>query len=239
MRRFVQVLVVSALVLTACGGDDDDQEAAVDPAAARADADDRLAAVTAWLEADGFAANDEAESEDDDPFEFESEDCERFEEAFPEDAEDLPGQVAEAESGTYERGTLDLGNGQQTVEAAVAIMDGSQTDAVDEVLALIEDDEFASCIEEAARVGIEDAADPGMEFEFDVSTEQLDAPDFVDAGAGARIAGSLGALGFSFDVEFELWMVRAGDRAALLLLSSIGEGGDPVDAETYLELLVG
>jgi hypothetical protein len=195
--------------------------------------DERMAALVGLLEEQGFVPGDDDDEDDEDDFEFESEECREIDESFPEGDTDLPGQTADAESGSYERGDV-LEGGLQTVEAGVGFVD--EPEALDEFIELFGSDLFARCMDEAFRLGMEQdpaAADVG---ELDVEVEQIDS-SAGDEGGGIRFTGNVGVSGFSIPVAFEIEFVREGRRAVYLMTARVG-AGEPLDRAAYLELLL-
>jgi hypothetical protein len=262
MRRLLSCLVLSTLFVAAGCGDDDDGGAVedasssasvesepaeeIDPAAAQADVDGAIAAFVAALEAEGFVLEPEdpedasdGEGGGDDALSFDTPECEAFEEAFPEDEEDdLPGSIAEAESGSYARMEESALEGGAFAEGMVAVM--GESAEVDELFELLEGDEFASCIEEAFRTGFEEsmAEEDGPAMDLTLDVETVDPASDVDDGVAIEFEGSMGFLGMSFDLGGSVHLVRRDERAAMLLLFGFGSAPD-LDEGALLDLLLG
>lgn len=219
--------------------DDDDGEAEAEPdeADAQAAVDASVAAFVAELEAAGFVA--EAEEEDDEPFEFTSEECKAFDEAFPDDGEDLPGQAADAESGSYQRSSDDPLDGGAFAEGSAAVVEDD--DEVDAVFELLADDRLATCMREAFQQGIdesaaEDPSAPAPEIVLDVArAEPLEG---MDDAVALAMTGSMGVAGFSFDIDGTLQLVRRGDRVAMFLGLAFG-GPLDIDVAGLVDALLG
>ena len=244
--RWVAVLGLVAATFAACGDDGGDGDAAVasdaatdevDVADAQAAVDAAVARFVAELEAAGFVA--EEDEGEDEPFEFTSEECKAFDEAFPDDGEDLPGQAADAESGSYQRSTEDPLEGGAFVEGSAAVIDDD--DEVDEVFELLADDRLATCMREAFQQGIDESAaeDPSAPApEVTIEVERAEPVAGMDDAVALDMTGSMGVAGLSFDIDGTLQLVRRGDRVAMFLALAFGAPLD-VDVAGLVDALLG
>ncbi len=233
LRTSLVALLSGAFVLTGCGDDDGGASTAND----QETADEAIAAVEQSLRDDGFSAT--TDEDEDDDLTFESEECREFDEAFPGDDEDLPGETASAESDDFERGELAPAGGvQETVGAIVGLVEDA--DALDPVLELLDDERLGGCLEEAFRIGIEAAAaddQTGVEV-GDVEIEQLEPEGQGDAGGGVQLTGEFTASGFTFPFSFAFEFVRV-DRALVgIVTSDVGSDQPTADRAALLEVLV-
>ncbi|HYD09489.1 MAG TPA: hypothetical protein VEA78_05250 [Acidimicrobiales bacterium] len=258
--RWIALVAAAASLLVGCGDDggDDDASASSSGSAsasseaaaeddtssddAQATVDAAVAAFEAELEAAGFTetADDGAaggEEEEDDSFDFESEECQAFEEAFPDEGDEFPGADAEAESGSWERSD-DASFSFMSAEGFAAY--ASDQEAMDEVFDMFDDDRFGDCMEEAFRASFEEsmAEDPeAPEIELEMDIRQIDPPDGLD-GFGIQFVGSMGAMGLSFDIDGQIMMVRRDERAAMAVLIGIGDASD-LEVVSLVETLLG
>src|SRR5918995_4851895 len=150
LRATFVALVSAALLLVGCGDDDSGVSTANDQAAA----DGAIAAVEQSLRDDGFSA---ASDEDDDDLVFESQECREFDEAFPDEDQDLPGETASAESDDFERGELGPAGGVvETIQASAGFVE--EPGDLDPILDLLNDERWGPCMEEAFRIRTEATA---------------------------------------------------------------------------------
>lgn len=233
LREGFVTLVSAALLLVGCGDDDSGESTANDQAVA----DQAIAAVEQALRDDGFSAA--ADQDEDDDLAFESQECREFDQAFPGDDQDLAGETASAESDDFERGELAPAGGVlETVQAFAGFVE--EPDDLDPVLELLNDERFGRCLEEAFRIGTEDAAaEDQATVEFgDFEVEQLGSEGLGDAGVGVQLTGQFTASGFTFPVSFAFQLVRV-DRALLgVVTSGVGPDEPTADRATLLQVLV-
>ena len=232
-RRFVHILLAALLLAAACGGDDG-------PSAAEDQdtADAAIAALEERLEDEGFEPAADDDDDDDDELQFDSEECREFDEAFPEDDEDLPGETASADSRDFERGEVDLEGGvQETVQASVGIVE--EDGDLAPVFELLNDARLPDCLNEALTGFLErSAAEQGGQFEFSGFEAERVAPSGVGDDAG-RIAleGGITVQGFQFDFNFDIEMVRVGRTAATVMYGAFGGPDAEIDEEQRISVL--
>jgi hypothetical protein len=229
------VLVFAGLLLATCGDDDgggataDDQETA----------DEAIGAVEQALRDDGFTAS--PDDEDDDDLPFQSEECRKFQEvAFQASDQGLPGETARARSGPFERGALEPTGGgvEETVQAGVTFVEESED--VDPLFELLNDERLGPCLEEALRVALDENAAEGqgaVELR-NLETEQLGVEGLGDAGAGIQGTAEITSSGVTFLFSFTDQFVRV-DRAVLALSTvAVGTEEPTADRAALLEILV-
>ncbi len=221
-RRHLAALAATALALAACGGGDD-----ADPEADGDAAEAAIEALVEELEDDGFVV-EEDDDDGDDPFEFDDEDCERFADAFPEDGE-IEGKTAD-EQVSMVAGSVEEDGAETTVEATVGFVEDEGT--VEELFALLRDDELPDCLEEAVVAGF-DAEQSGIEL-GDIAVDADEGPDLGEESVALDIELDIAG----FPLTLELIAVRDGRMAVLLSVSVFGDGASDVDAEDLAELLV-
>lgn len=215
-RRVLLAFVAAVLALGACGNDGD---------SADADADAVRAAIAAFeqrVRADGFAL-DTDDDDDDDDVEFTSEECKKFEDAFPDAAEDLPGATADLDSKSFTRGALGPGGGaEESLEASAGLVEESED--LDELFGLMRDAQMKPCLAEAFQAGFQQGvAEEGI----DVSVNNL-VVDLVDvAGVGDeatrfQVSAVIAAQGVEFPFAGEFSFARQGRAAASVSAFIIG-----------------
>jgi hypothetical protein len=232
LGRTLVALASAALLVAGCGDDDSGASTAND----QETADEAIVALEQALRDDGFSAAGDG-SEDDDDLTFESEECQEFDDAFPGDDQDLPGETATAESDDFERGELD-GGVQETVQAIAGFVE--KPDDLDSVLALLNDERLGRCLEEAFRIGTEAAAaeDQATVETGDVEIEQLGAEGLGDTGGGVRLTGQFTSSGFTLPFSFAFQFVQV-DRALVgVVTSGVGPGEPTADRAALLQVLV-
>jgi len=227
-RRLLAIALAVALA-GACGDDSVDPEADADAAQRAVDA------LIDQLEDDGFVEGEQDDDEDD--LEFESEDCQQFAAAFPEDDE-LPGETASEETGQFDLGEFeDVDGGTTSVEATVAFTE--DTDAVEELFELFGDERLDDCLVEAIELSAAElAADDPTAQVGDIAVDDLDPPSVGDQGIAMRIEADFEVTGFTIPLAVELFMARDGRTAVMLAVTSVGAGAPGADGEDYLELLL-
>jgi hypothetical protein len=170
---------------------------------------------------------------------FESEECREFDEAFPGDDQDLPGETASAEIEDFERGEIaPAGGALETVGAIAGFVE--EPDDLDPVLALLNDERLGRCLEEAFRIGTEAAAaeDQATVEIGDVAIEQLGSGRVGDTGGGVQLTGQFTSSGFTFPFSFAFQFVQV-DRALVgVVISGVGPGESTVDRGALLQVLV-
>jgi hypothetical protein len=234
LRGSVVGLVSAALLLFGCGDDDSGVSTANDEAAA----DEAIAAVEQSLGDDGFSA--ESNQDEDDDLAFESQECREFDEAFLGDADqDLPGETASAESDDFERGELAPAGGVlETVQAFAGFVE--EPDDLDAVLELLNDERFGRCLEEAFRIGTEEAAaEDQATVEFGGSeVERLGSDGLGDAGGGFQLTGQVTASGFSVPVSLAVQAVRVDRALVAIVTTAVGPDEPTADRAALLQVLV-
>jgi hypothetical protein len=157
-RCLVVVLVSAASLLAGCGDDDGavstaNNQDGVSTASDQESPDEAIAALERLLRDEGFSASAD---EDDGDLVYESEECREFDEAMPDEDEDLPGQTARADSEAFERGEVAPGAGLlEDVAAAVWLVE--EPEDLTPVLELL-NQRAGRCLEEAFRIESEAAA---------------------------------------------------------------------------------
>ncbi|MGH9290194.1 MAG: hypothetical protein ACRD0V_18185 [Acidimicrobiales bacterium] len=232
LRATLVVLASAALLLAGCGDDDNGGSTAND----QETADEAIAAVEQSLRDDGFSATAD---EDDDDLTFESTECREFDEAFPGDGQDLPGETASAESAEFERSDLAPAGGvQETVRAFAGFVE--ESDDLDPVLELVNDERFGPCLEEAFRIGAEAAAaeDQATVAVGDVEIDQLGSEGLGDIGGGVQLTGEVTSSGFTvpFSVAFQL--VRADRALVAIVTTAVGPDEPTADRAALVQILV-
>jgi hypothetical protein len=232
-ERFV-ALVSAALLLVGCGDDDSGVSTANDQAAA----DEAIAAVEQSLRDDGFSAA--SDQDEDDDLVFESQECREFDEAFLGDEDqDLPGETASAESDDFERGELAPAGGVlETVQAFAGFVE--EPDDLDAVLELLNDERFGRCLEEAFRIGTEEAAaEDQATVEFGgFEVEKLGSEDLGDAGGGFQLTGEFTASGFTVPVSLAVQVVRVDRALVAIVTTAVGPDEPTADRAALLQVLV-
>jgi hypothetical protein len=229
----VAALVVASLA--ACGDDGD-----VDPEADQAAAEAAIEALEEQLQEDGFESAPDDEDDDSD-IEFESEECQEFGEAFPEDDEELPGETA-SEEAEFERGELDPDGGtEESVSAGVGLVE--EDGDLDEIFELYGDERLPGCLEEAMQVEFENQAaesgDEDIQVEVnDLRVEEQQLEDVGDETASFAVDATLSAAGFEFPFHIEFAVARSGRSAATLVLSTIGDDESSLDSAELLTVML-
>jgi hypothetical protein len=253
-RRLAALLATPVLLLAACGSSGESSTAdtdageggstttapVVDAAADQAAAEEAIDALEEVLAGKGLVAqaDDEDDDEDDgDDMEFVSESCRRFDEAFPEDDE-LEGETANAEMATHER---DAGMSFESVEASVGMTESAED--LDELMALLTDEEMADCLAEAMQLGVEGDQGGTDAPEFVVEGLEVSAGEVDDLGdenvrfeVGLTMVGS----GLELPMTFEMLMVRDG-RVAVMVMVGVGGMGEEepsIGAEAAAQVLL-
>jgi hypothetical protein len=226
LRGSVVGLVSAALLLYGCGDDDSGVSTANDQAAA----DEAIAAVEQSLRDDGFSAA--SDQDEDDDLVFESQECREFDEAFPGDQDqDLPGATASAESDDFE-GVL------ETVQAFAGFFE--EPDDLDAVLELLNDERFGRCLEEAVRIGTEEAAaEDQATVEFGgFEVEQLGSEGLGDAGGGFQLTGQVTESGVTVPISVAVQVVRVDRALVAIVTTAVGPDEPTVDRAALLQTLV-
>ena len=224
-----------ALVVAGCGGG-----GGADPEEDRASARAAMDALEERLRDDGFESA-AADDDDEDDLEFESEECRRFAEAFPDDDEDLPGETA-SEKREFERGELDADGGtEESVDATVGFVE--EDEQLAEVFELYTDDRLAGCLEEAMQAQFasqsgEQGGDDDIAVEVnDLRVEEQDL-DAGDEAVSFTVDATLAAAGFEFPFHIDLGVARVGRVGATLVLATIGDDEGSLDSADLLSLLL-
>ena len=238
LRRSFGGLIVMLLAVAACGdgGSDggDDDNAADDRAAAAA----AIAAFEDTVRDRGFKPSAD-DDDDDDDLEFESTDCQRFEETLNQAGDKLPGETASKESDDFEKGEFDPRGGvAEMVQGNVGFVEDEGKLA--ETLDLLRDDRLGPCIEEAFRITVEKQAKqdnvPFTMGALDTSTREL--RDIGEEAVGIDLKGSFSVLGFKVPFGFDLAFARDGRTAAMAMVTAIGDDDPREDAGELVELLL-
>jgi hypothetical protein len=231
VERILVVLLPPAMLVAGCGDDDSGASTASDQEVA----DGAIAAVEQSLRADGFTP---ASDGDEDGLTFESEECRDFDQAFPGDGGDVPGETASAEIEDFERGEPAAGGVQETVQAFAGFVE--ERDDLDPIFQLLNDERLGRCLEEAFRIGVEKAAaeDQATVAVGDVEIEPLGSEEFGDRGGGIELTGEITASGFAVPFSLAFQGVQV-DRALVgIFTSGVGSGEPIADRAGLLEILV-
>jgi hypothetical protein len=227
--RLAIVAVMLGASAIACGGDGG---GGVDAEADQEAAEAAIAAFEAELAERDFEPQTD-DDDDDSDVEFQTEECEQYDEAFGED-EDLPDETASAESGDFERGELDLEGGtQELASGSVGFTEDSE--ALEEYFDLLADDLFGQCVVEA--IESEFAADADAQTsvgQFDVDTDDLGVGD---ESISLQLGTTIEAEGFTLPVAFEFALARSDRTAAFVFLGAVGADEINEDAAELLTLL--
>jgi hypothetical protein len=231
VQRTLVVLVSPAMLVAGCGDDDSGASTTSD----QEEADDAIATVEQSLRADGFAP---ASDGDDGDLVFESEECRDFDQAFPGADGGVPGETASAEIEDFERGEPAPGGVQETVQAFAGFVE--ERDDLDPIFQLLNDERLGRCLEEAFRIGVENAAgeDQATVAVGDVEIEQLGSEEFGDRGSGVELTGEITASGSGVPFSLAFQGIQV-DRALVgIFTSGVGSGEPIADRATLLEILV-
>lgn len=243
-RSLVGVVLACCLVFAACGGDDDDSSGPTNPDQVKADA--AIDAFSQQAEDQGFTAASDGESNDStsdgsaSDIQFESAECKQFSDAFP--SEQLAGETAKAESGSYEKGDVTAGESAESVEGSVTFVEDAGS--LDTLFAVLGDDQLAPCVAEAFQqsfdAGADDTTTPLLTVS-DVSTAPLETSGLGDASTALGVTATVSALGRTFPVVSQFEFVQD-DRAAIaVIVTSIGAEKVTADraalAQTMLDAL--
>lgn len=236
-----------ALLLAACGSGGDDTESgtggsttdvpAVDAEADQTAADEAIVALEEVLAGKGFVAeaDDEDDEDDGDDFEFVSESCRRFDDAFP---DEMPGETAEADMDSHER---EDEMAFESVEASIGMTESAEDLA--DLMALVSDEEMGDCLGEAIELGAEeDQADPDAPpFEvqgIEVATDEVEG--LGDENVRFEVGLTMLGAGLEIPMTFEMLMVRD-DRVVVMAMVGAGGLGDveaTLDAQAAAEVLL-
>lgn len=232
--RRMCVAAVAVATVAACGGG-----GGADPEEDRASARQAIDALEEVLRDDGFESAP-PDDDDDDDLEFESQECRRFAEAFPEDDEGLPGETAKREA-EFERGELDAEGGtEESVSATVALVEDEED--FEEVFELYRDERLLGCLEEALQAQFERQASEsgdGVAVEVtDLRVEEQEIDDVGDEAVAFSVDATLGAAGFEFPFHIEFAVARSGRVGANLVLSTVGDDAGSLDSTELLSLLL-
>jgi hypothetical protein len=216
----------------------------------QARADRAVAAFEALAIAEGFAANgsgdeDEPDDEDDaDDIEFVSEECQEFDDAFPDESEDLPGQTAIAESDDLERvaESEDLMAPEEALQLTVIYVDDPAR--LDDLFALLTDDRLATCMQESMEGSMTPSSSPttgmmpGPEMgDFEATTTEI--TEHGDGGIEMAITASMNLLGIPLEIDVTMRFVRDGRAIVLWFSSAFGATGDGLDPDAVFETVLG
>lgn len=228
MKRRLSLAALAALISVAgCGGGD-----SVDPEADEDAAERAIEAVIEELEDDGFVESPDQDEDED--IEFQSDECEEFGEAFPDDDE-LPDETAKEETGRFAGGDFDTDGGETTVEASIVFVEDEGV--VEDVFELLADERLGDCFIEALEASFEEQSeDEGAATIEGLEFEEIDPPSIGDEGVSFRLDGQI--VAFDIDLNVEVHFVRAGRTAMFFAVTSVGEGGPEPDAEDFLELML-
>jgi hypothetical protein len=223
LRRFT---LTAVLLVAACGGGGED----VDPEADQDAADAAIEAFVEEVEDEGFEPVED--DDDDDDLEFDSEECEQFQDAFGDDAVDTTTDE-DTESGRFIAGDFETEGGETQVEASAAFAEDAGQ--VEEVFALYEDDDLPDCIAEAFEIAF--GREEGLTVN-DIDVEVLDAPDVGEQAFAfhADIELDAGGLVVPFSTTFAI--ARDGRAGANVSVTDIGEDAPGADIDDLLEVLV-
>jgi hypothetical protein len=170
---------------------------------------------------------------------FESEECREFDEAFPGDDQDLPGETASAEIEDFERGEIaPAGGALETVGAIAGFVE--EPDDLDPVLALLNDERLGRCLEEAFRIGTEAAAaeDQATVEIGDVDIEQLGSEGVEDTAGGVQVTGQFTSSGFRFPFSFAFQFARVERALVGIFTFAVGPDEPTADRAVLLQVLV-
>ncbi len=231
-RRLAAPFVAALLLLAACGDDGE----SVDPEADQDAADAAVEEMVEELEDDGFVAEEDDDDDDDSDIEFDSEECQDFDDALDDGSfDDASGN---AETGQLAAGTIenDGSGGETTVEGKAALV--ADEGDVDEVFELFGDDRLGDCLVEAFETSFaEQAAESGLEA-VDIEFEELDAPSVGEDAFAFEITGDLEVQGLSVPFRSTLVTARDGRAAVQVTVTEVGDDGPGADGDDLAELLL-
>jgi hypothetical protein len=236
LRRIIGSCVAIAIVLAACGGNDDDggggSGGGHSPAEDQEIADAAIVAFESVLEGNGFTRSEDDDDDDDEPT-FESEECRELEAAFG-DEDELPGEVASAESDDFERDDFAQTGVFEFATASVGFVEDEEQ--LREILELMDED-FAECFNELLEKEIAGDPDEGVEI-GDVRTDGIETSGVGDEAAAFGIKGNFAVQGIGFAMSFELEFVREGRAALSVMTAQVGAGDSRADRAELLQVLI-
>jgi hypothetical protein len=232
MQRLTLVAVVAIGALLAACSDEGDSED-------QATADRVVAAFVTRMTDQGFALA-EADEDDDDDLAFDTPECEAFAAAFPDGDQDLPGEVASAESGDLERETPDAtGFGlQETVTGGIGFVDDAS--ALVEFFALFRDERLGPCLTEAFRAGFEEelaAPDAPPIVIEGLTITPTTATGVGEETVGVHLDGSMSVVGLHVAFVGDYLLARSGRVGATASTFAIN-GTPAVDPVALLQGLL-
>jgi hypothetical protein len=212
-----------------------DTDGDVDTEGDQAAADAAAAALSAFLEEEGFVADppsDDAEDDMDDAFDFESEECAELEGAFPDDDEGLPGETAEAEIATFE---LEEAGQFASAEASMGLT--GRAEDLDEVFELAADERMADCLAEVFQAEADDSDGSFVIEDLEVEASEVDG--LGDDNVRFLITYDFTQEGTDpFPVMAEMVLARADRIGAMTMIVGFGADELPVSATEMAGLLL-
>ena len=229
-KSWVHVALAVALLSSACNGGDSNDEKAVQRA---------MEAFESSLVGQGFLDTEEedGDDEDEDDLEFESENCQQFNESF-DSQEELPGESASEESPTYERGEISAAGGTvESVQGNVGLVDDEAT--LEEFFAPLRDERLAGCLAEAMSTSFQEEA---AQDDVPMALENLSVTPGPIAAVGDeainyRMTASVAVAGISLAFSADFVIARRGRAAVLLVVFALGESAHTVDIGGLLNVL--